>query len=107
MLWGVILYLCCIETECLSRNTPVAHAHLFSTAICRSLPQSMISAKPRNSTNFHCKDNSTPNLSTHSTTPVLCLFCACSPSNQVNNINPSLLSLTFFPYATSWLYHTV
>ena len=98
----VVLYNC--------HGTPpwhLAHAHLFSTAICRSLPQSIISAKPQNSTNFYCKDNSIPNLSTYSTTPILYLFRAYSLNNQVNNINPSLLSLTFFPYITSWLYHAV
>ena len=90
----------------MSRDTPVTPC-TRPPVFHRSLPQSIISAKPRNSTNFHYKANSTPNLSTYSTTPVLCLFRACSPSNQVNNINPSLLSLTFFPYITSWLYHTV
>ena len=68
---------------------------------------------PQNSTNFHCKDNSTPPPESICAqyracpVPVPCLLCACSPSNQVNDINLSFLSLTFFPHATSWLHYTV
>ena len=57
-----------------------------------------------------CQAHETPPISTATRIRLcttLCSFCACSPSNQVNDINPPFLSLTFSPYAISWLHHTV
>ena len=70
-------------------------------------------SSPQNSTNFYSKDNPSPppeSVYTHRRAhpvPIPYSLYAYSPSNQVNDINPSLLSPTFFLYTMSWLHHTV
>src|SRR6266704_3447883 len=94
-------YVCNMSAICLQYVCNMSAIYLQYLQCPRPLPS------PRNSTNFHRKDNSTPPpesvCAQHRAcpVPVPCLLCACSPSNQVNNINSSLLFPTFFPYATS------
>ena len=84
------------------------------SAICLQYPQCPRPLpSPRNSTNFHRKDNSTPPPESvcaqyHACpVPIPYLLYSCSLNNQVNNINSSPLFPTFFPYIMSWLYYIV